>query len=1247
MSSYHVTDSYNVDLMNPNVYYDRIVTYPEVNTALLSNIKAALTGIKAYSYDFGKYDEDLIDIVFGDIDEIKTESLLKIYRNYKKEFSKKITKKTKIKKNDMDDLVSYENTINTLSIPFMMNYTYSYWNGLEEMKDIDISELPYYLALFLRINYAFHINKIIHEILLEKSTNPTTGIKKRTRKKKIDYDEIKKDIDDTMHYSNDDIKYKVNNTERYSLRVCMHRLKKMLASNMEILVYIDKMKKDNGLVESLKTKDVYKYFNEKNKMKYEYFEIDEPYIKIEYKKYSKKNHADICRELLNDMKDLISEPDAKHMFSMKNLLFMSFDKMVLSFKNRLIHYSGNSEMNVDEWYKKGCPNNHKLKEYQISLIKKMKYYCPTETSNNNSIEECTILYCCLIRINYIYEIMNNIALRVDKTDKLKEFRYNLHLVLMDHMPLISYIMSSLKFKDSDIMERDRGAYYYIVRPIEGRAMHAGNLPDIKPLIYNMNFVSLPKTDGESPISNIILKCLPFCCKIRMINSIASKYYQSDSETRNFIDASIECTLFGLYPTSNQNLFTDFTSLLKLYSYMYTGNTELKRKKLFEKINKNQIVLQNIIRECFIYCIGRMDAIKDFIINKLWSGKPYIQWSEFEHSVINNTDLLRKYFNLTKKLPGFWDNKTDKKKPYDEEFAKFLEDEYKLNNSDIPTKKKKIMKAWISPDVYRIFPNNWIESIRNYLNDLFIEKYVLNTVKTTNIDVINMLDLPDESITKKIDEYEHLGKLSKDYVNNFGLIFSWLHRECGISIKVIDILCNTISYYIKKKSPSSIKSELRILCKDYTNDYKILKYYIMMDQQMDFVKTVSINESESIKTLISMQKRNRFYINPCIMDVDQYVDAREEISREFNDMDYFKVRSTKCCNRVTNFAFGLGNGNYRIVSNADQSLLFDPDAKPFADDYLKCCSYSKKTEKDDDVLDSIINYDYSKDIDIIKSLRKNVNTEKKLLKENKMLSESQRIINKQNMIIPFDAKNLIDIELANKTKRQKPKRKLADPLKSLGVDNTLKKKIKKQARKIMRNKKINLCKMDDKNGILTINAFNKLLIANTRKNESISYRFCPECGGFCRYYHDLVIGGEYMCDRCTTLHPRRNVFAYCNYYKKVQLINKQKMEQIIQSGFSENLMNTTNDKNKEGSSILKSSEKVSLNNRSYSRIVTSEKNKKKFSDTFIKYYDVCDKDGIIKNMKISNRLGKSNLYLRQSKINQHKNEMVYMKYIEQY
>ncbi len=1314
MSSFNITDSYNVNLMKPYLYYERSIQYPKPRNILLTNIKTFLAN-RSDNHQFENRDKELIELCFstGDVD---IEKILNVYMSYIDEFAQKRNTKTMInKKNQKFFFMRKTFRIKDLKIPFMMSYSYSYWNPLEnydETANILIDELPLYVLLFLKINYAFHMNKLIYEVLLEKDGGAKKKKKPRVKKSKLDdndimnYTQEQKELDDSIHFSESDIKFKINNTDKFKFWVCRHRLNKMISSNMELLVHIDKMcyqKKYKELVVNLSGKEVYEYFANKNKITYEYFETDENTIKVSYKKHKRENNADIARRL---MKKKISNNDTpsekKYMFSEKYLLEMDFDDCVRAFKKRLVFYSGNNRTDFDVWMKNGCSGD--LSEYKIGLLRTFKHFFPlfqksTKTEktvfaslhknkhvndmrlldrgsfsveslidkeiDHFSLEECTIFYVCMIRVNLIYEL-------IGKSGSNEELRYNVHLMLFDHLPMIAYIIDSGDFRDSQIKSSNNGSHYPMAKPTEGRGMHSGNLPDIKPLLLDIDFVSQSKGDDKKkPIKNIVDKVMPFCCKIRMITNIVRKHYNEDREARHFIDACIECSLFGLYPTSDHSLFTNFTMILKLFTYIYIPrdpkeeDTSKARKRLFIKISRNQLVLQGIIRECLVYCINRLRVLKEFLVNNLWSGTPFIWWSKFENSVRVNSDLIRKYFNRTGKIPGFWDHKPSSSivtKKYDKDFIIFLEDEYKLNeynNSDTSSgkskRKKKAPKAWISSDIYRIFPNNWVESVRGYLNDLFIEKYVLNTVKKTKEtkDVVAMLDLPPVDIMKKIDAYERLGDLSRDYVKNFEDIFTWLSKECSLSVEAVTMLCNTINFYILKKSPNSIKSELRILYKDNIRikDFVILKYYIIHDQKMNFIKTIPINENEAIKTLISVQIRNKSYINPCTMDTEQYKEVRQNLSKNHNDMDDFKVKSTKCCRRITAFAFGLGYGNFKIISDVEPEDLINPNAKPFEDKNLRCCSYSKKGNSEE--LKRIVEYDQSKDVEVIKDMSKertNSAIEKKVRRENEQTARIQRIIDKQNMIVPFNATDYVDIYVANKMKKQRAKRKSADPLKSLSINKATKKLIKKQARKIMRSRKINPCKVDSKNGITSINGFNKLVITNTRNDEMVCYRFCPECGGFSRYYQELVINGQYMCDRCTTLHPRRNVFAYCGYYKKSQLIPKQKMEQIIQSDFSDNLMvnnilNGKRDFMADKKRHMKG--KVSLTDRDFSKIVTSDKNKRIFRDTFVKYYQVMDSDGIIKTMPISNRLTRSNLYLRRASVGKYDKEMVFVKYIEQY
>lgn len=1184
-------------------------------------------------------------------------------------------------------------------------------------------------------------------------------------KSHIPYSLKQKKMDEKLHYLNHDIDFKITTTERYRYYALYIRLKMFLDHHLELMIYIDKMcesKKFNELIKELSTPYVYNYFVTNRELKYKYFPIDESFIKTKITKHKEKTNLTIVRELLEH--DYIKN-DIFNLFKYnKRVPVMSQGELVgelETYNNVSIDEMNLINLNFDQhviWFKNQLKKSKVNKSLKIHILEKMKYFFPLFTGKDQNyiqdsldhllksphvedmklldksripemlidkemghldISKCVLFYVCMIRINTAYSMLENISKYKEdsilfnkyrnvktreefiKKKNIEKLQYNVYLIIMDHLKFSTYMIDKYHFQDLMIVQYQNGVHYETVKPRENTSMTAGNLPDVTSSLLKLDFVFNAKTPEKDPIAIILGKCLPFYCKIRLIDNMIRKHYSAKSHVKLFIDAVIECFLFGLFPRSNHLECTNFGVLIKTHKYIYNGEDVTKnRLRLFESIAKNELVLQTVIRECFVYMIDMTPPLRDFLEDDLWIGEPFVSWDKFIESVEENSGIVRRYYMKYGAIPGKLSKsyiknalKCNEKQSEENDirYTKFLESEYKRlkivdenlmmdsgefdEDVDIFKKrktkrKKKADIQWIKPGIYRIYPNTYVDSLLSFLHEIFVENFVLH-IKGKHKSPIGMLDDLKGELTTVIDNYEKIGELSNDYINNYEDVFNWLYERCKMNVDTIQMLYETVLMYYKRKSPNSIKSKLR---KISPKDYKILKYFLFADKKNNFLKGYDIGNHDIINVLISVQKRDRTYINSSVVDYDDY-----NIVRNPNTT---KIIYTTCCLRVTNFTYDDARGNSKIKSNSDIETLINSFDNLYSDEKLSCCNYNGKNNKksSDDVIKEFNELDissYAKDDEnVIKEDDEEEVRKEKLI--NNLLNEIKTKYstidteskNKDDLLVPFSRNNKKEMNLLGEvTKEHKRKRRKSnDPLKSCNIDNETKKDLKKFARKFKRIYTTNNCSTYPNNKIKSVDGLGKLMTAKTKNGETIAYRLCPQCGGFGVFNTNLFINGEYMCTSCTVSHPSRCVFAFCQHTHRLYLIDRHMMEQMLDEElksvieYNNKILNKKIDKKKSSAkkkistinmddindmpTNAENEDEFTLSDKDMSRIIISDKINNVFKNVLLKRFIVYDENNKEDGIKIVNycrKSSKQNNYLY-STFDEH-NGLKFMEFIK--
>jgi hypothetical protein len=102
----------------------------------------------------------------------------------------------------------------------------------------------------------------------------------------------------------------------------------------------------------------------------------------------------------------------------------------------------------------------------------------------------------------------------DPLRALREAAYRTHMLLMDHVPMLCYMLSTYHVADDAIRAHDNGRHYVMIRPRCGRyPMCADLLPALDTALVRLDFAKLIKKKGINVVY-LLSKVFPNICQIR-------------------------------------------------------------------------------------------------------------------------------------------------------------------------------------------------------------------------------------------------------------------------------------------------------------------------------------------------------------------------------------------------------------------------------------------------------------------------------------------------------------------------------------------------------------------------------------------------------------------------------------------------------------------------------------------------------------------------------------------------------------
>lgn len=282
--------------------------------------------------------------------------------------------------------------------------------------------------------------------------------------------------------------------------------------------------------------------------------------------------------------------------------------------------------------------------------------------------------------NFIEQSKRGVLRAKSEAKRTRHVVYQLYKVIMDHIPLLSYMLNTFHLADETIRMKDGGKHYDIVLyPRPNRFFDADSTPDVMHALASIGILSNPKKKGNG-IDYFITKIFPRTCKTRRIGDMISKFYEALPENKRFIDSIVEVSMFGMYPHADHTAYKSISELVGLYTFLYiqkpssvtTGipkqrqqqqqqyhhnssslllsiapyTNDENRTLLFSSLSNNDTVIRSIFREYLLHLFRYATPARSYLSKHLWTDKPFISWHHFKKSVITNANMIREFFHRT-------------------------------------------------------------------------------------------------------------------------------------------------------------------------------------------------------------------------------------------------------------------------------------------------------------------------------------------------------------------------------------------------------------------------------------------------------------------------------------------------------------------------------------------------------------------------------------------------------------------------
>ena len=1155
-----------------------------------------------------------------------------------------------------------------------MGNEYVYWNPLSKLHKIlknyteeeFIEHTWQYFEIVMKVNYFLQLERVLY-CLIESRHDDVGNINLNDQKAQA--------INSIIHSSKRIECISITNLIQFENYVMFKRINKYLIKYIQPMARIEEKLK---CLESLEDfgefiKKTIKNSSISNNIRINYCSLDEPFISI---RETREQCYSSREELTNIIKDNI---DLSNILKMKanykgcNRKFTTFNNFYLldfdaTFKmiNNLDQINEIQLYNeLDYFYTLTTDDydissisqnlkheaNEKLEMMLIDKTKvKKKMFGRNGFKNILKLSECKIFYTLLVIVNSalnIQEIIKTLKIEIKDVETkkiLSRISYLVHKLMMDNVPLLTRIINYNMFGDREI--KNCKINWRILKPIDDSfTCYEKNLKITKEL-YKLDYIkelniSTNKINKQfSRILKLITKSIPIHCKVRQLDVFISKIYGADIEITSFINVCVLTSIFGMYPHAEQgNNASDFIYYLKTYKYIYYNDNEnLSIEEatdvnpvmiiLFRKIVSAQNLVQNIIREYWVTVVNEDMLLKRYITKLLFNttNSSELEWNEFTNTVINNANVSRNGI-----------------------FQKIVKSRIKSSNVLAKKINKTIKKDWVLSKKYRIHSKPFVQTILSDMDSIFKEYFIVINYSTENyrnylknVDLSKrriefMLEDPDDEIVKKINSYKGLGNLTYKFDESIYSVLEFLHDECGISDKTVSVISETSKAFANGKSENEIKILLRNILPNISKffidtenfheikDWLTVRYYLERDVEKNFLFIVKVNNNSFIKSTISMQKRYQLYLNSTTAKPENYLKSMNSINNcnevHCKDKDsystLFDFRYTNCCKRLTDLLHGASYGNFSLIrvmtddqlAEGNQMLLIDNSR-------LRCINSKNKIKKKttSQMLES--------NIEIEELL--NIGTKDESVKRLKEID----IVNQKQL----EQKSRALIKFNNNSKTKKRKRKAKSLFQIFGIDKTCEKRLKKDARKLQKTNRINLCDINSHNNrVESKSACMSIIVTKTGTNESFMYRHCTYCGSLGLFNLKLCFGDcEYICHTCYTNNPKNPIIAYCDFSSKYELIHKSTIESIIREKKTYEFMSSF--KTNESKSQKKNRERknYTLTEDDFVNIQFEEEKRKRFKNVYLaNYLYIHPEDYSLRAYNVCNKVNETQSYFTRS------------------
>ena len=427
----------------------------------------------------------------------------------------------------------------------------------------------------------------------------------------------------------------------------------------------------------------------------------------------------------------------------------------------------------------------------------------------------------------------------------------------------------------------------------------------------------------------------------------------------------------------KNLDTIIDAMIKLNNIDATTQTLKDGVFIYEKYMNNTILME--MMEQIMNTNTKNENI--YIRNVFWSRFLFIKTREMEKSlfqyivdVYSSVGLGGVYFLIMKALKEKNGNekgnkrilnqqsisRNNKMKMVDEDED---DDEEKLSIAQNLLKKKlknekRDQQSRRTPplygcNIYRLFSSSYVQSIKDVLKNLFVEKVVCTALlqkKEYPFPYDLTYEFFDGYIKNKIVNYEHLGKLTLNYMEYYETIFLFLHDECELSLCGMCLLLKTVEKFVEKESMRKIVIGLRALSHE---DFRLIDYYFTMDHKKIEIQSIEDRSTDFMKLFSRTAKNRKEWTNTTFVSPDIFLKSNgydsTKIKKTNCPMNH-QVLTTRCCKRITTSPFFVGFGNVKVVrkDEIDDLSIFDESVNRmlctchlFHYNSLQCCIHSTR------------------------------------------------------------------------------------------------------------------------------------------------------------------------------------------------------------------------------------------------------------------------------------------------------------------